>query len=286
MTKKITGGQQLFAATLGARPEAITNALDILMPAKSFHTAVIIHTYAQEQTIAKSLNLLRPIMGHDYPTLNVEWRQIVTKQNTPLRDITNESSAEAYYKGIVDILQEYKDRDYTISLLVSGGRKAMSIYAAFAAVQVFTHADSVWVILSNDILHEIEGQFHVAPEYQKKQQLVQLPVVYGSRTGAENHVIVDTPEFGLLHGGKLRKEFFDKLTKSEMSIIDALEREPYIPNAQLAEKLVKSVSTIENQLRSIYTKVELVTQGKISLEHIASRNKRQLLLDILQRRKV
>ncbi len=285
MPKKNTSGR-LFAATLGARPEAITNALDALSTACTFQTAAIIHTYDQEPTIAKSLKLLRPVMKQDYPDLNIEWKQITTKQNTPLRDIATESDADAYYQGIVAILSEYKERGFTISLLVSGGRKAMSIYAAFAAVQVFTHKDSVWTILSTDILHDIEGQFHVSAEYQKKQRLVKLPVVYGRRTGAKNHVIIDTLETGLLNGAKLREEFIAKLTRSELTIIETLENDPYIPNTELAAKLIKSVSTIENQMRSIYTKVDLITQGRISTEHIASHNKRQLLLDILQRRKV
>ena len=162
----------IFIATLGQRPEAITMAFDLLNPQYQYKRVVILHTEPEQSGIREALIALRQVFEEDYEGLPISWHQIYRANGEGLLDVRDEVTAEDYYNGVFNILHEYKIQDNWVHLLVSGGRKAMSIYATLAASFVFTKWDRVWTILSHPNIVSQRGVFHIPEGWESQVNLV------------------------------------------------------------------------------------------------------------------
>lgn len=121
----------IFLATLGQAPEAITFALDKLIgQGYSYEKISILHTDAQASAIRDSYERLMPVLARDYAAPAISYPLC-------LIDIVDETSARAYFTALGQVLRAYKQEGHILHLLVSGGRKAMSIYAMIAASILF-----------------------------------------------------------------------------------------------------------------------------------------------------
>ncbi|QPC80538.1 hypothetical protein G4Y79_12515 [Phototrophicus methaneseepsis] len=262
----------VFLATLGQRPEAITIALDVLLPRYTYDLIGILHTEPMHSGIAEALRDLKSVLKQDYAGLPVVYYQITFPNGDPLLDITNQYSAEAYHIGVLAVLKKYRSQRDTIHLLVAGGRKAMSIYATLAASLLFGANDRAWTILSPPALMK-PGCYHVPPGFQEQIQPVPLPILpsrFLPETLAEMNI--DT----LLEQQRSpRTRWYETLSEQEQALVNLLSDHPHATNERLAEILNKSEKTIENQLSSIYQKLERFYEVK-------RKHKRQTLLDVLK----
>ncbi len=264
----------LFAATLGQRPEAITVALDELHSRHNFAAAAILHTEPQLSGIAEAYNCLKTIFSTDYPGLLVRWHEILRAQGAPLIDITNQDTANDYFQGVLRVLRSYRDDGYTIHLLVAGGRKAMTIYATLAAALIFGPRDRVWTVLTPSSLIQ-ERLFHLPPGTRDQVILVDLPILPPRLMPAENAAL-DDPLALIARRRNPRRSLLNRLTPAERATAELLERHPYATNEELAGMLGKSPRTVENQLQGIYRKmIDLCDEAETAT------SKRQILLDIL-----
>ena len=260
----------VFLATLGVRPESITIALDKLMLQHAYNEVGILHTATLGTAIAPAHTAIQEVLRRDYPQLPVQMHELCHPDGSPLPDITDDKAAHDYLRATVQVLHRYQTDGYRIHFMVAGGRKAMSIYAMLAAMWLFvpTH-DKVLTVLTPDALIHA-GQYHLPRGQQDRITIVDLPLV-DMRVSDELGV-----DALLSQNASRRDDFIGKLTAQERVLCEAIYKNSYVSNEQLAQSLSKSERTIENQLTSIYDKMSVYLRGG---EHI--RNKRQALLQLL-----
>lgn len=261
-----------YIATLGMRPEAITVAFDLLSDSYEYDRIVILHTDPVRSSIAESYATLKDVLRRDYPTIPAQFHEIRYPNGTPLQDITDQPSAEAYYRAVLAVLHDLRADQRLQHLMVAGGRKAMSTYATLAASVLFEPPhDRVWTVLSPEQMLAQPGQFHIPPGMRDQVQLVELPL-------RPARVAPGTSLERLLTPPPSRRDaFLAKLTKAERDVVDLLRRNPYAGNAQLGVIANKSERTIENQLRVVYDKLMSFLEFGESIH-----DKRQVLLDIVR----
>jgi hypothetical protein len=268
---------RIFLATLGQRPEAITVALDALSQDYAFDAAAILHTFPRQQVIGEALRNLRRVFASDYPRLTVYWPELRGKNNTPLLDITDNESAWDYYNGLMAVLLHYKQQNYDLHLLVAGGRKAMSIYAALTAALVLNNDDHLWTVVSPDEVLKQPGQFHVSPEMRDQVKMIDLPILPARLVFSDPEKPVDLETVIQMRRDRCA-HFLSLLSKAEKALLEVLKHHPYATGAELGAIMHKSERTIENQLRHIYTIMESYFDFDTRLRQS---RKRQVLLDIL-----
>ena len=278
----------IFLATLGQRPEAITITLDMLLQRYPIQHIGIIHTDPLGSGIVESLRALEKVIASDYPQIELHRHTLLRSLNQPLLDIVDQTTAEEYRRGVTNILRQYQDKDYTMHFLVSGGRKAMSIYAVLAAAIVFGPYDTVWTILSpTEVISEI-GMFHLTDKWKNKAQLVELPLPTRVRGRATSDaILVDTSDM-FIYRDKIRAELLQEFSAEEKHLVLHLETHPYVELVKVAEMLQKEERTIQNQLRNIYAKMfRFLNLHYPDLGYNdETTNKKQVLMDILHRREV
>lgn len=263
----------LYVATLGQRPEAITVAFDRLNERYRYGQLAVLHTESRTSGIAQALADLKRVCKRDYPAIACYFHELTYEQGAPLFDIQDQSSVEAYYRGVLQVLYDYKQTGSALHLMVAGGRKAMSIYAMLAASVIFEPpTDKLWTVLSADALLEQPGQFHIPPGQRDAVQMVELPL-------RPARVAPGTAPDALLRQPIMSRSaaFWAKLSPKERELAELMRQNPYASIGELGKKLHKSGKTIENQLGSVYNKlVGFFDYGE------SITNKRQALLDLLR----
>lgn len=269
----------IFFATLGQRPEAITVAYDLLAERLEFDEAVIIMTEPNLSGIGNAFNSLREVMRRDYPQLRVTWEILRDDHGNPLIDIVDSSTANAYYFGIYDVLNRYyRTQRHALHMLVAGGRKAMSIYATLAAGLVFGSQDRLWTVLSPGEIMK-PGLFHIPAGMRDQVQLVMLPLPPAHiLPGSFSREMLEDPLGSYRARANTRERFLRSLTKSERRLVELLLQHPYSTYAELGAIAGIAGKTAENQFHSVFEKMG------IFYDHVDKvRNKRQALIDLLTR---
>lgn len=264
----------VFLATLGQRPEAITMALDALLPRYHYQEICILHTDIEHSGIATAYRELMPVLKADYPELALGEKSLCYANGQALIDISDQHSAEAYYQALLEVIRQYRVQYIPVHLLVAGGRKAMSIYAALAAELLFGEHDYLWTIHTPKELMQA-GLFHAPAGMQDRVQVIQLPVrpsrlLPGVLAGENIQHLLERSSLSP------RQLFLQSLTGEESKVAETLRQHPYAGNEELGSILGKSPRTVENQLRLIYSK--LFTYFDLNIE---DKRKRQALLDVL-----
>lgn len=263
----------ILLATMGQRPQAITMALDVLLPRYRYQCVGILHTEPQHSGIADAFQQLMRILKRDYAHITVLSYELQHENGAPLLDITDLRSAETYFRSVFTILRDFRSQNHCVHLLVAGGRKAMSIYATLAAVWLFGDRDRVWTILTPEDLMS-SGMYHVPRGRQHDIQVVALPVRPSRLLPS---MIMDVDPFELIApANSPREQFLNSLTIEERALIEVLSEKPYASNKEIADHLFKSCKTIENQLRSIYMKLAIHFEVRVT-----STRKRQVLVDVI-----
>lgn len=127
-------------------------------------------------------------------------------------------------------------------------------------------------VLSDERLLTQQG-WHVPPTAWEQVQLVSLPFVPLRR------VPNDDPSryFGGAPFPNPHAEFLATLSREELTLAEAIRQHPYETNDQLAERLSKSIKTLNNQLNAIYSKMRAFYG-----DTVPEATRRIALLDILR----
>ncbi len=244
----------VLITTLGQRPEAITVALDVLLQRVDITHVCITHTHPEHSEIALALASLKKVIRRDYRGFETTYRELRVSDNDPLLDVVDQITAEAYFRGVYSVLTDYRRQGFTLHVLVAGGRKAMSIYATLAAARVLSKMDSLWTVLTPSPLMQ-SGQYHMPVGLADQVHVIQLPLFD-----------VDTPDWE-----SRRSVFLRVLPKKEREVAQMLTQHPYLRDKELARLLGKSVRTVQNQLASIYDRLEAyldISQDVVDTRHV------------------
>lgn len=272
---------EIFIATLGMRPEAITVGYQLWRDHHPHGEIAILHTDSQYSDIAAALTQLRQFLQGTYPRIPQHYHEIRRADGTPLLDILDENTANDYFHSVLIWLAHYRREGYHLHLLIAGGRKAMSIYAMTAASLVMRSGDHVWtVISSNDIVSQT-GSYQVLPEQRSKVHLVHLPVLTARIASEQLSPLLDDPETWIAHQRDTRTSFLDVLTTEERHVCEVFQQLDFPDNGRLAQAMHKEKKTVENQLSAVYAKMCGFIQTSHPLDNV---RKRQTLIDLLLNR--
>lgn len=242
----------IYLATLGQRPQAITVAFDRLKERYCYERIGLLHTDPLRSGIAASLRELLSELSRAYPEIAVDKCEIRDLNGQALLDIEDDTSAEAYFYGIIDVLLGYKQQGYNVHLMVAGGRKAMSIYAVYAASLLLDEFDAVWTVLApRDIIET--GAYHIKLTERDRVQLTHLPFLPSRFAPTTLEALTRKDILEHLDQRKNRKEILmTRLTPAQRRIANTLALHDDFTDEQLAELLgchPESCVTLKDELR-------------------------------------
>jgi CRISPR-associated protein (TIGR02584 family) len=211
-----------FLATLGQRPEAITMAIDILDARYRYTTLGVLHTHPHQSDIAESYHQLLHVLEKDYPHHQVVTHEMTQLDGSPLLDITDSLTADAYYTGVVTVLRDYRVQYQPVHLLIAGGRKSMSVYATLAAALLFGEYDHVWTILTEPRLMQV-GLFHLPVGAADGVTIVEMPLPISRLIPCE---IARQSVGQLTQRSSPRQKFLLSLTPSELKLAEWVRQQP------------------------------------------------------------
>lgn len=266
----------VFLATLGTRPAAITIAFDKLRDQYTYEAAGILYTGGIDEARQQLANVL----AAGYPGLPVSWHEIVSLNGRPLPDISTEGDASAYWRGVYAVLRSHAAAGNTVHLLIAGGRKAMSVFAAMAAALTFGPRDRLFTVLSPEALVKRTDQFHIPPGLRDQVQVVALPVLpLRLPPGEAGRLLPDNPQALLDARHSPANALREALTPQERRLAELVCEHPYADAKTLAAMLGKSSRTVERQLQDIYAR--MMSQFDLS-NPVSPQHKRKLLVDMLR----
>ncbi|NWJ97167.1 MAG: hypothetical protein HXX20_15390 [Chloroflexi bacterium] len=248
----------IYLATIGQRPQAVTVAFDRLKERYHYERIGLLHTDPVRSGIAAPLRELSDQICRAYPEIAVDKHEIKDLNGHSLLDIEDDTSAEAYFYGIIDALLGYKQQGYNIHLMVAGGRKAMSVYAVYAASLLLDEFDGVWTVLTPRDLME-SGAYHVKPSECERVKLTHLPFLPSRFAPNTLEALTRKDIIEHLDQRKNRKEILmARLTPSQRRIANTLALHDDFTDDQIADLLVLSVRTVQRHLQDIYNTMRTV----------------------------
>lgn len=242
----------IYLATIGQRPQAITVAFDVLKERYAYERIGLLHTDPERSGIATALRDLRAELTGAYPDLPVDSREIRDLIGQPLLDIESDTSAEAYFYGVLDALLAYKQQGSNIHLMVAGGRKAMSVYAVYAASLLLDEFDAVWTVITpSDVIEQ--GLYHVDAADRGRIQVTTLPFLPSRFAPTTLETLTREDIIEHLRRRMNRKEMLlSRLTPAQQRVANLLAAHEDYTDGRIAKLLVNETKTIQHHLERIY----------------------------------
>jgi CRISPR-associated protein Csx14 len=249
----------VLLATLGSEPQVITAAYDLLIDqGEKIERLRVLYTYCPDTPIATAVNRLRL----DFPApASIDFIPITSDNNQAVADVNTPETAKAAFKAIYRAVWAAKRSNRRVHLCIAGGRKTMAVYGMTTAQLLFDEDDHLWHLFSSgDFLTSKRLHPHPGDDVH----LVEIPVIlWGEVTPAawilENvddpYVAIDRVR-GLQLNEKMetaRSFLQGSLTPAELRVVELLVREGLSDN-EIAERLYLSPRTVEQHLRSAYSK--------------------------------
>ncbi|MCS7001241.1 MAG: CRISPR-associated ring nuclease [Dehalococcoidia bacterium] len=247
-----------YLATVGQRPQAITMAFDALHDRYRFARIGLLHTDERRSGIASALRDLRHELARAYPSIPVELYPLTDSAGQPLLDIEDDATGDAYFSGVLDALLAIKQRGDTVHLMVAGGRKAMAIYAVYAASLVLTEFDAVWSVNApSDIL--ASGAYHVGPADRHRVTVTPLPYL-PSRFAPTTLATLSRADLVEYQRRRLsRKELLlSRLSPAQRRVVNVLALHDDFTDEQIAATLSLSPKTVHHHLEHVYRHMRAV----------------------------
>lgn len=244
----------VLIATLGAEPQVVALAADLLRQAGELLQAVVVlHSAPDRLPISHSLPALQAIFA-----AHPDWPPLICRP-LPTADALTPDELHSFADALYQTLQSWLQQGARIHLLLAGGRKSMAMIGMSVAQTTLGADDCVWYLWSGEALrrsgepraaHPDDARLiaiplprlsPIAPVYTAPLQAADLS---GARAALER-----------VRQQRLRRFVEEELTAAERAIAALLVRE-LLTVRQLAERLHKSPKTVQNQLNQIYAKME------------------------------
>lgn len=253
-------------ATLGTEPQVVTATLDLLLRQNENICSVhVVHTVAPSNTaIQQAVQVLQEVASQaHYGSLLFAFHPIAAANGQPFDDVESEAASRAAFSLLFHLVRQAKLNQEQVHLCIAGGRKVTSIFGMAVAQLLFEESDCLWHLYSSgDFL--TSKRLH--PQPGDAVHLLRIPVALWSSVSP---VLLDLAQiedpfeaYERQRASKLRqeyqraKEFLErKLTPNERQAVGLLVRE-MASDEEIAQRLIKSRRTVEQQLRSAYRKAE------------------------------
>lgn len=133
--------------TLGGQPQVVTFALDALLAqGVPISELIVLHFSPPDDRLHRSLAKLQgEFTNHRYGGQAIPLRlQPLRAPNQIIRDIYDESDANAAWEAINQLVVELKNERRTLHVGISGGRRILGLLTMSAAMLHFGHQDVLW----------------------------------------------------------------------------------------------------------------------------------------------
>lgn len=267
----------ILIATLGTEAQVITATCDLLRArGERIERIVALHTSSTNAPLVQAVERLRAQVD-----LPLEFVPILDSDGIPLDDVKTGPAVEAAFRILYRQVWEAKRHGFKIHLSIAGGRKSLAVFGMSVAQMLFDEEDCLWYLYSGGEFLASKRQ-HPAPG--DDVSLMRLPVILWSQV---------SPVFGQLQQVNdpfqaleqiRRLQFNEKieqsrsfwmgaLTAAERRVVELLVREG-LGDQEIAARLVNSPRTVEQHLRSAYSKAaahwELDQVGRTQLVALLS----------------
>jgi CRISPR-associated Csx14 family protein len=253
----------ILIATLGAKPQLITLAMDCLREKGDTPQRVTcIHAARERAETAQALDLIQRDFTANFPNAQCDHLEL-SENGLPLRDITSPPELDSAFRAIYDRVRAEKLSGNIIHFLIAGGRRTLTVFGMAVAQMLFDDRDRLWHIASHPALEE-SGRLHaIEGEWVR---LIPIPVIpWGRLSPAFDALRKVSDPFAAaeqLANLRLREQWdiarifvLTRLTDAEKNVAELLVREGLSQN-EIAESLSISARTVEQHLRSAYRKAE------------------------------
>ncbi len=243
----------VLIATVGAEPQVVTLAADLLVQQGPLVRAVVVHTDPQILPLATTL-----------PALHSAW---ATRADLPplilcaveVADMLTPGELERFADTLFAVLKSEIAAGRRVHLLLAGGRKSMALVGMSVAQLLLGPGDHVWYLHSDEALRR-SGRFW--PEAGDAVQLIEMPLAPPVAVAPRfaRAFAADTPAAArqaLNEAEQARRRHFitHELTPAERAVA-ALFAQEVMTVEEAARRLVKQPKTVTNQLTTIYSKLE------------------------------
>jgi CRISPR-associated protein Csx14 len=249
-------------APLGSKAQLITLGLDCLCQQGEIPKEVLVlHTRAGRAETATALERLRLDLPQSYPGLNFRTLELTSPDNKPLEDVTSPEEVEAAFHALYAQVRAAKLRERKVHLLISGGRRTLTVFGMAVAQMLFDDEDRLWHLASHPAL-EASGRLHA--EGGEWARLIPIPVIAWGRLSPVFDSLRDVTDpleaARRLADLRLREQWdaariflLTKLSPAEREVLDRLAGNGQT-QAEIAAQLGVSPRTVEGHLRSAYRK--------------------------------
>lgn len=269
----------ILIATLGEKASALTYAFDRWLDTHQQGHFAVVHTSPQHEKIATALNHIKAFVSRRFPNTPTDYHEITRQSGAPMLDVDDSDMAWDYFGGFLKIVADYATRNFILHVLIAGGRKEMSVYATVAAAAIFRETvDQLWTVHSPPELIQ-SGELAIPTGRKQDVKLINLPILPARLSDEERHALLDDPHRYFARRMEKRSQFLEILTPAERELCDLRLEFPYIDNGELGVKLNKARRTVENQLASIYNKMQQIVP---ELGELDGERKSQALMDLLR----
>lgn len=251
----------ILIATLGSKAQIITLALDCLRQRDELpQSLVAIHTQSERPETAQALQRLKADLPVHFP--EIQFKNIeLASAGVPIKDVISPVEVDVAFRAFYAETRATKLRSERVHLLISGGRRTLTVFGMAVAQMLFDDEDCLWHLASHPAL-EVSGALHAGPG--EWARLIPIPIIPWGRLSPVFDVLrtVDDPFDAANHLANLRlREQWDQarifvltgLSGAERPVVELLVRDGLNQN-EISERLRLSPRTVEQHLRSAYRK--------------------------------
>lgn len=251
-------------STLGTEPQVVTAFVDLITRQEiSIDSLHILHTTGGDLRIDQATETLREEFANSSSIYKIHFHAIANPQGHPYPDIDSPESVEAFFRLLYLLIWQEKQANHAMHICIAGGRKTMAVYGISAAQLLFDERDRLWHLFSAGPFLESK---RLHPQPGDDVHLVSIPVIPWSSLSPvfTNLSGIQDPYAALDQVAHLRlRERYDEarifvlslLTPAEQRVVRLLALEG-LSDQEIAERLVVSPRTVEQQLRAAYAKAE------------------------------